>query len=320
MDSRIPLIAVVGPTASGKTGLGIELAKRFNGEVVSADSMQVYRELSIATAKPTKEEMQSVPHHMIDVASVCDEYSAAIYCEGAAAAIEDIHCRGKLPILVGGTGLYVDSLLCGNDFSLQDSDKRVRERLNEEYDTLGGDVLYERLKACDEGAAEMCHVNNKKRLVRYLELYELTGLTANERSHSLKERKSPYDVLYLMPNCRQREHLYERINERVDKMIENGLVNEVKSYYNIKGVKTASQAIGCKEIRPYLLGESTLCECVEKLKQSTRRYAKRQLTWFLRNERLNVLYTDEMSRSEFLQAAFDKTDEFLKRGCDMNEA
>ena len=316
MDKRIPLIAVVGPTASGKTGLGIELAKRFNGEVVSADSMQVYRELSIATAKPTKEEMQSIPHHMIDVASVCDEYSAAIYCENAAAAIADIYNRGKLPILVGGTGLYVDSLICGNDFSLQNSDRRVRERLCEEYDSLGGEVLLERLKACDEKAAQMCHINNKKRLVRYLELYELTGLTADERAQNLKKHTSPYDVLYFMPNCRDREHLYERINLRVDKMIDDGLVNEVKNYYNTEGVKTASQAIGCKELKPYLLGEATLSECVEKLKQSTRRYAKRQLTWFLRNERLNILYSDEMSRSELLQAAFDKTEEFLQRGQD----
>lgn len=319
MDSRISVIAVVGPTASGKTGLGVEIAKHIGGEVVSADSMQIYKELSIATAKPTMEEMQSVPHHMIDVASVCDEYSAAIYCKDAAEAIKEIHRRRKIPVLVGGTGLYVDSLLCGNDFSLQDSDKALRERLNYEYDTLGAKVLFERLKACDKNAAEKCHVNNKKRLVRYLELYELTGLTANERENRLKQRCSPYNVLYLMPNCRDRKHLYERINARVDKMLENGLVNEVKNYYNIKGVKTASQAIGCKELKPYLLGESSLEECTEKLKQATRRYAKRQLTWFLRNERLNILYTDELSRSELLDKAFGLCDVFLERGCDANE-
>ena len=312
MMGKIPVVAVVGPTASGKTALGVALAKRFDGEVVSADSMQIYRGLSVATAKPTAAEMDGVAHHMIDVADLTESYSAAKYCEGAAKAIADIHSRGKLPIIVGGTGLYVDSLLQGNDFSDQQSDEALRQSICDEYDRCGGEYMLNKLRAVDSGAAEKCHANNKKRIVRYLELYQLTKMTEAERAKRTGEIISPYKPMYICLCVRERQKLYDRINKRVDEMLENGLVDEVRRYYNVNGAATSSQAIGCKELKPYIDGVDSLENCVARLKTATRHYAKRQLTWFLRNDKINLMFTDEQPFCDIIDKSAALIDDFLK--------
>lgn len=319
-NKKIPVIAVVGPTASGKTALGISLAKRLNGEVVSADSMQIYKELSIATAKPTKDEMQQINHHMIDFLSVTDDFSVAEYVKLASEKIEQIYSNGKVPIIVGGTGLYVDSLLGGVDFDAQPNDGAIRNRLSAEYDEQGADFVWQKLFNVDESAAKNIHKNNKKRLIRSLELYEITHETEQERNEKSKVNASIFDAIYICINCKDRQNLYDRINRRVDEMIEKGLLDEVNNYYEIDGTKTASQAIGCKELKPFLDGECSLEECVDALKRSTRRYAKRQLTWFLRNDSLNLFFSDEMSISEIENKAYEICYDFLKKGEKMNEA
>lgn len=311
MEEKRPVIAVVGPTASGKTALGVMLARSLDGEIVSADSMQIYRELSVSTAKPTAQEMCGVPHHMIDVASVCESYSAARYCREASRAVDDIHARGHLPIIVGGTGLYVDSLISGLDFSAEDSDPALRAQLSAEYDALGGERLLERLRERDPIAAGGVHANNKKRLIRYLELFMLTGMTIEERAKRSAQTRSPYAALYLALCFRDRQLLYDRINRRVDRMIENGLVDEVRRYYATKNTATASQAIGCKELKPYIDGDASLDECAERLKTATRRYAKRQLTWFMHKENITPIYVDEGGAEERCLAA---AKEFLRNG------
>lgn len=312
MMGKIPVVAVVGPTASGKTALGVALAKRFDGEVVSADSMQIYRGLSVATAKPTAAEMDGVAHHMIDVADLTESYSAAKYCEGAAKAIADIHSRGMLPIIVGGTGLYVDSLLQGNDFSDQQSDEALRQSISDEYDRCGGEYMLNKLRAVDSGAAAKCHANNKKRIVRYLELYQLTKMTEAERAKRTGEKISPYKPLYICLSVCERQKLYDRINKRVDEMLENGLVDEVRRYYNVNGAATSSQAIGCKELKPYIDGVDSLENCIDRLKTATRHYAKRQLTWFLRNDKINLMFTDKQPFCDIIDKSAALIDDFLK--------
>ena len=312
MMGKIPVVAVVGPTASGKTALGVALAKRFDGEVVSADSMQIYRGLSVATAKPTAAEMDGVAHHMIDVADLTESYSAAKYCERAGRVIAEIHSRGKLPVVVGGTGLYVDSLLKGYDFANQDSDEKLRQSISDEYDLRGGEYMLAKLRKADKGAADNCHANNKKRIVRYLELYTLTGLTESERAERTGAIISPYEPLYICLSCRERQNLYDKINRRVDEMLENGLVDEVREYYNVKGAATSSQAIGCKELKPYIDGMDSLENCVNRLKTATRHYAKRQLTWFLRNDKINLMFTDERPFCDIIEKSAALIDDFLK--------
>ena len=309
---KIPVIAVVGPTASGKTALGVELAKQYDGEVVSADSMQIYKQLKIATARPSDDEMNGIAHHMIGFLDVDKKYSAALYCEQASKCISDIFSRNKLPILVGGTGLYVDSLLSGIDFSVQDEDEDLRRSLNDEYDNFGGEYMLKKLKAVDEPAAEITHANNKKRLIRFLELYMLTGKTMNERAAESKKNESDFEPLYICITCRDRQKLYDRINSRVDKMMEDGLLDEVKRYYEYGNVATSSQAIGCKELKPYFDGECDLTECIENLKKATRRYANRQLTWFLRNDKIHLMFTDEMSKSDIIDECKRLINDFLK--------
>lgn len=312
MMGKIPVVAVVGSTASGKTALGVALAKRFDGEVVSADSMQIYRGLSVATAKPTAAEMDGIAHHMLDVADITESYSAAKYCAPAAKAIADIHSRGKLPIIVGGTGLYVDSLLQGNGFSDQQSDEDLRQSISDEYDRCGGEYMMNKLRAVDSDAAAKCHANNKKRIVRYLELYQLTKMTEAERAKRTGEIVSPYNSLYICLSCRERQNLYDRINKRVDEMLKNGLVDEVRRYYNVKGAATSSQAIGCKELKPYIDGVDSLENCIDRLKTATRHYAKRQLTWFLRNDKINLMFTDEQPFCDIIDKSAKLIDDFLK--------
>lgn len=286
---KIPVVVVCGPTASGKTGLGIELAGAIGGEIISADSMQVYRRLDIGTAKPDKAEMSGIPHHMLDVAEPWESYSVARYCDEAKAVIEDVVSRGKLPIIVGGTGLYIDNLIANTDFSSPEGDEKLRAELRALADERGVDYVHGILRELDPSEAEKIHPNNLKRVIRAVELIKLTGesrKSLNEKSR----RPSPFSAVRFAVDY-PRDILYERINHRVDIMLERGLIEEVRrELLPVRNrASTAVQAIGYKEILEYLDGKLTLSMAVEAIKQNSRRYAKRQLTWFRRNNEINWL-------------------------------
>ena len=292
-DGRIKVAAVVGATASGKTSLAVELAKRLDGEVISADSMQIYKGLSVATAKPTEEETRGIPHHLIDFVPLDEEFSVARFCVLGHEAIADISARGRLPIVCGGTGLYVDSLLNNIIFADIPSDDALRERLNAEFDETGGDALLERLRSVDPETAGKLSPSDKKRIVRGLEVYELSGTTLSEYNRRSRVFPDRYRSVIIGIGYRDRGKLYDRINRRVDMMLEAGLLDEVRQFYAENAGKTVIQAIGCKELLPFLRGEQSLDEAVEKLKMETRRFAKRQLTWFRRNDKIIWIYADE---------------------------
>lgn len=291
--SRIPIVSVVGPTASGKTALAVEIALRHGGEVVSADSMQVYRTMDIATAKPTLEEMRGIPHYLVDCLDPGQSFSVADYAALAHEVIADIHGRGKLPILAGGTGLYVDSVLGDVQFSEIKGDPDLREELARCARENGPAALLDMLREFDPETAESLHENNLGRIIRAIEVYWLTGVTMSEHRRRSRLQPSRYRPLKFGLNYRDREKLYARINLRVDRMLEQGLLREAEEVLKCEGLSTAAQAIGCKEFVPYFKGEISLGEAVENLKRSTRRYAKRQLTWFLRDPDINWFYPDE---------------------------
>ncbi len=300
-----PLVAViVGPTASGKTSLSIELAKLFDGEIVSADSMQIYKKMNIATAKPTEEETDGIPHHMIDFLMPGEVFSVAKYKEMAIACIEDILSRGRLPIVVGGTGLYVDTLVNNTEF-LNYEDKGIREKLERRLEEEGIEALYAELKRIDADAASKLHINDCKRIIRALEVYYSTGKTITEQCELSHINDSPYDWCIIGINARDRQYLYDRINLRVDIMLEMGLLDEAREFYSNDASQTAVQAIGYKELKPYLDGLISLEQATDKLKMETRRYAKRQLTWFRKNSSINWLYSDELSTQELVSSAYD---------------
>ena len=308
MSGGIKVAAVVGATASGKTALAVELARRLNGEVISADSMQIYRGLSIATAKPTAEEMNGIPHHLIDFAELDEEFSVARFCELGHRAIEGVSARGRLPIVCGGTGLYVDSLLNNIIFPDIPSDGALRDRLNSEFDEHGGGALLERLRKADPETAEKLSPADRKRIVRGLEVYELSGTTLSEFNRRSREFPDRYRSCIIGIGYRDRQKLYDRINLRVDMMLRDGLIDEVKGFFYSENTgKTVVQAIGCKELLPYLRGEQTLDEAVEKLKMETRRFAKRQLTWFRRNDKIIWIYADECDSFAELAACAENT-------------
>ncbi|MBO4342802.1 MAG: tRNA (adenosine(37)-N6)-dimethylallyltransferase MiaA [Clostridia bacterium] len=292
-ECKKKLYAVVGPTASGKTALGVEICKRIGGEVVSCDSMQIYRHMDIATAKPTAKEMQGIPHHLIDFLEPDEVFSVADYCEKAAEVIDDIHSRGRVPVLVGGTGLYYSSLAEGLTFFEEKSDFEYRELLKARAGAEGGEVLLKELQAVDPEAAAKLHPNNTGRIIRALEIYHTTGKTITQQNILSKAGGSRYDVRTVCLDARNRDFLYDRINRRVDEMIEAGLVEEAKRFYDSGFGRTAVQAIGYKELLPFLRNEKTLSDCVENLKMQTRRYAKRQLTWFRHRENIDFLYIDD---------------------------
>lgn len=292
-NNKIKLIAVVGPTASGKTSLSVELAKKLGGEIVSADSMQLYKGINIASAAATKEEKQGVPHYMLEFLELGTAYSVADYVNRAKEIIFDINSRGKIPILVGGTGLYVNSLTEGITFSEQKADEETRKRLENEFDLLGGEEMLTRLAEIDPAAAEKLNANDRRRIIRAFEIYETTGATKTEQNIASKKSETPFETIFIGVTYRDREKLYERINHRVDLMLENGLLAEAKSTISLENGKGAAQAIGHKELHAYLKNEKSLQEAVEDLKRETRRYAKRQLTWFRRNEKINWIYMDE---------------------------
>lgn len=294
--SKPPLVAIVGPTAVGKTALSIVVAKAIDGEVVSMDSMQVYRHMNIGTAKPTVEERQGVPHHLIDVVDPGEEFSAARYQELASAAIQDILARGKIPMLVGGTGLYLKAVVDGLLFPDQGKAPEIRARLEKEVEERGSRALHERLAQVDPDAAARIHPNDARRIVRALEVYEATGtpITVLQRRHSAASGEKRYR-LAMIGLTRERENLYRRVNDRVDEQVARGLVEETKKLMAMGFSErlVAHQALGYKEMIPYIKGEKTLEEAKETLKMETRRYAKRQLTWFRADKRVEWVNLDK---------------------------
>lgn len=310
---KTKIIVIVGPTASGKTSLGVHVAKEIGGEVVSGDSMQIYESMNIATAKPTVEEMQGVKHHLIGFVNPEDEYSVASFCEDAKKAVEEITSKGKIPVLVGGTGLYIDSFINNTTFFETSGSKAVREKLYEELKEFGIEKLYQELLAVDSKAAEKIHPNNEVRVIRALEIYRTTGQTLTEQNRRSHDEESEYEPLYIGIAYKDREKLYERINKRVDLMLEAGLLEETRAFYEKYPSQTAINAIGYKELKPFLDGNKSLEDCVSHLKQATRRYAKRQLTWFNRNEKINWIYPDTYNNSEQVFELAEKlVKEFLK--------
>lgn len=291
-EEKIPVAVIAGPTASGKTALAVEIALRHQGEVVSADSMQVYDEMQIGTARPDKTETRGIPHHMQGFLSPGTPFSVAEYVEKAGACIREIHRRGKLPVLAGGTGLYIRSLLHGVRFDEMPENPQLRRELaaRSEADPEG---LWQELKAIDPAAAAAIHPNNRKRVVRALEVYHLTGTPFSVQSRQAAEGDSPYRWSVVGLGFHNREALYERINRRVDVMMEQGLLEEAKAFLEKYPDGTASQAIGYKELRPYFAGALSLEEALENIRRETRRYAKRQLTWFRREEGIHWLFVDE---------------------------
>lgn len=286
------IICVVGPTASGKTGLGIALAKRLGGEVISADSMQIYRDMHIASAAPDESETDGIPHHLVEFLPYGSTFTVADYVKLAREKIAEIASRGKLPIIVGGTGLYINSLVNNVEFIENDTDFELRERITAEFDRIGGEEMLERLRQIDPESAAKLHANDKKRIIRAFEIYESTGNTKSFNDEQSIKNESPYDAVMIGITYADREKLYERINLRVDIMLQNGLLEEAKSAFQKNLVGGAVQAIGHKEFFGFFNGETSLDDAVENLKRSTRRYAKRQLTWFNKDERIKWIYKD----------------------------
>lgn len=309
MDGKIKpkILAVVGATASGKTSLGVELAKKYGGEIISADSMQIYKGLDIASAKPTPEEMQGIPHHLIDFLERDVIFSVSDYVNLANEKIKEILGRGKLPIIVGGTGLYIDSLLNNIKFSDGGSDEAYREKLYTLAREKGNGYLYNILLETDPVSAESIHMNNLVRVIRALEVFHITGRRFSELKAESRLVESPYDSLIIGLDFHDRQILYDRINMRVDEMVKNGLVKEAERLWKTGCQKTASNAIGYKELIPYFENTMTLDECLDRIKQETRRYAKRQLTWFRKNTRIQWIFLDEINKKSEISEKSEKT-------------
>lgn len=304
-------IVVVGPTASGKTALGINICKQFNGEVISADSMQIYKGLQISTAKPDAEEMDGIKHHLIDFVDTTEKYSVTNYCRDAARAFDEIVAKGKLPVVVGGTGLYIDSFITNTSFLEDANSDEVRNKLFEELKNYGAEYMHQRLSGIDPDAAKRIHPNNTVRVIRALEVYETTGKTITQQAEESHRTESDIEPLFIGISYNDREKLYERINLRVDMMLKKGLLDEARSFFAGNPSKTSFNSIGCKELKPYLDNEKTLEACVEQLKRSTRRYAKRQLTWFKRNSQINWVYPD-LCDGDILPDVYELINDFLE--------
>ena len=304
-------VVVVGPTASGKTALGVNICKRFNGEVISADSMQIYKDLQISTAKPDFDDMDGVKHHLIDFLDVTEKYSVSNYCKDARRVFDDITSRGKLPVIVGGTGLYIDSFLTNTSFLDDASSEEVRDELFKELQENGAEFMHKKLCEIDPVSGEKIHPNNTVRVIRALEVYKTTGLTITQQARDSHKFESDIEPLYIGITYHDREKLYDRINLRVDLMLQKGLVDEARSFFDCEHSKTSFNSIGCKELKPYLDNEKTISECIEQLKRSTRRYAKRQLTWFKRNPQINWFYPD-LCDGDIYSDVYDLIDKFLE--------
>lgn len=288
------VLVITGPTASGKSALALEAAKLLNGEIISCDAMQIYRGMDIGTAKPSREELASVPHHMIDTVDPGTPYSCADFAVDGKKAADDILSRGKLPILCGGTGLYIDSLLGANVYS-----PPVPQGLREELNELSPDELHRRLSECDPESAEKIHKNNVKRVVRALEIFLGTGITKTEWDRRSKEYEKPYEACFAVLAFKDRSKLYERTDKRVDKMIGSGLENELRAL-DLKRDLASAQGIGYKEMYRYIDGLSTFEEAVAEIKKNTRNYVKRQETWFKRYENAERFFCDEDSFENIL--------------------
>lgn len=309
--SKSRVIAVGGPTASGKTALSVGLAKAFGGEIINADSMQIYKNLDVGTAKPSIEERQGIPHYLLDFLPPETPYSVADFTAAADPLIQEITARGKLPLVVGGTGLYITSLLNGMAFTPEKTDPAIRARLQERAEAEGGAALYAELQSIDPDYAAQVHPNNLPRVIRALELYAATGRRMSEERVNARPAEPPYRSLCLCLTCRDRAVLYDRIERRVNLMVENGVLAEAKQVYDHRDTyRTAAQAIGYKEFFPYFEGTGSLDECTARLKQATRNYAKRQLTWFRRQNDAVWLYIDE---ENVLDRACELVREFLQQ-------
>lgn len=303
------LVVITGPTASGKTALGVALARRLGGEVVSADSMQIYRGMDIGTAKPTPEEMQGVPHHMIDIADPAENYSVSRYAAEASACVDDILARGKLPIVVGGTGLYIDSLIAGRTFADGTADTALRQELSERYDEIGGEGLLGELRKVDPERAAKLHPADKKRIVRAMEVYILTGRTITQHDAETRAVPPRYDAAKIALDFAVRQDLYDRIDRRVDIMVQQGLFDEVRALLaaGVPADCTAMQAIGYKEAVAAVQGKAAPQDAVAAIQLASRRYAKRQLTWLRRDQDLFWLRhekTPDMDRACRLSTQF----------------
>lgn len=321
MPLKPPVIAITGPTGAGKSALGAALAQKLGGEVVSCDSMQIYRGLEIGTAQPTPEERAMAPHHLVGFLDWDQEFSVSDYVDIAGRVIGDIHRRKKLPILVGGTGLYARSLLRGFTFQEEARDEALRESLYEEVRKLGPEALHSRLAALDPKSAGEIHPNNVKRVLRALEYCVLSGEPFSNQAERSRKAESPYRTVQFCPVFRDRQKLYRRIDRRVDQMLEAGLLTEAEAFYQYcrraGRPPTAAQSIGYKELFPYFEGKAALEEAVENIKRESRRYAKRQLTWFSREPEARFLYMDELGS---IEAAMEfcmpvlKDENFLQEG------
>lgn len=306
MNNPKPVIIIGGPTAVGKTKCAIDLAQRFGGEIVSADSMQIYKGMDIGSAKPTKEELSAVPHHLIDVVLPTEDFTVSDFKKRAEASIDEIHSRGLIPIVVGGTGLYINALLYDMDFAGEGSDPVFRESLRAFLEAHGPDQLHERLKAADPEAAARIHPNNTKKVIRAIEVAELGGAPMGDFKTDLKPNMR-YNF-YLMGLTDNRQTLYDRINKRVLDMADQGLLEELKSLKNM-GLDvsfTSMKGIGYKEFFPYLDGDKSLETVIEEVQQNSRRYAKRQLTWFRRYEQLHWYSLEAFESWEALMASIEK--------------
>ncbi len=304
------VLCVVGPTASGKTKMAVALARRFGGEVVSVDSMQIYRGMTIGTAAPTAAEMEGVPHHMIAVADPAEQWSAARFCQAADACIQDILARGRLPVLAGGTGLYLDALIRGDDFAPGSQGGEVRLRLQRELREQGPEALLERLRTVDPETAGRLHLRDEKRILRALEIYEQTGEPMSLRDRRGRQRPDRYEAVYIGLSFRDREDLRQRIDRRVDDMVRQGLLQEVQDLLDsgLPRDATALQAIGYKQFLAVADGAATTDQAVEEVKLRSRQYAKRQLTWLRRNPDIHWILWD---REPDFPAALQNATDFL---------
>lgn len=297
-----PLIVVVGPTASGKTKLSIELAKAYNGEIISADSMQIYKGMSVATAKPTANEMEGIKHYLIDFLEPETEFSVADYVRLAREAIDDIASKGKIPVIVGGTGLYINSLIDNVKFDDTCSNTAIRDELYAIAKEKGNNYLWNELLKIDPLTAEKVHENNLSRVVRAIEVFRETGVPISQHKINSRAEESPYEPVMIGLTFKDRNKLYEKIEKRVDIMAQQGMVDEAREIYSNHKASTAHQTIGYKELIPYLENNATLEECLDKIKLETRHYAKRQLTWFRRDERIKWFEIDEfVNYKKFLE-------------------
>ena len=310
--SKPRVVAVGGPTASGKTALSVALARAFDGEIINADSMQIYKNLDVGTAKPSAEERQGIPHYLLDFLSPETPYSVADFTAAADPLIRDITARGRLPLVVGGTGLYITSLLSGMAFAPEKTDPAIRARLQARADTEGSAALYAELQRIDPDYAAQVHPNNLPRVIRALELFEAAGRRMSDQRREARPAEAPYHALCLCLTCRDRAVLYSRIDRRVDEMVENSVLDEARQVYDHRDAyRTAAQAIGYKEFFPFFEGMTTLDECADKLKQASRNYAKRQLTWFRHMD--GVVWLDA-SAPDAAARAVRLTREFLAKG------